>query len=175
MGNHSIAVAKLGPRLLLLVAITVAICALGIAAITTGTSAAETPAERCQRETNTYNTTWKQAWVATHPGKSIDDAPAPNPPYKCGENNTTPPPSITTTSDTPTPSSASPSSSGNASTTPRVGPSLNPPASTSNPAAGVTPGQPTINSDTAARSSQRGSATHGNGDKYTQDLVVGRR
>ena len=103
---------------------------------------AETPAQRCKRETLAYNTSWKQAWVLAHPGKTIKDAPDPTPPYVCGQNND-PAPTITpsTTTDTPAPTSESAAPSG---TTGSDGPNLNPPASRDGNANGVTTGQPTI-------------------------------
>ncbi|MGP9760972.1 hypothetical protein [Corynebacterium sp. AOP12-C2-36] len=58
---------------------------------TTGSAAAETPAERCQRQTAEYNTAMDTAWRAAHPGQQ----PTGNewPPFVCREIPTpTPPP-----------------------------------------------------------------------------------
>ncbi|MFC0316188.1 hypothetical protein ACFQNE_12250 [Gordonia phosphorivorans] len=52
---------------------------------------AETPAERCKRETAAYNNAWKNTWAQANPGKSPSDAPKPPVPYKCGGGNEDPP------------------------------------------------------------------------------------
>ncbi|MXP24350.1 hypothetical protein GIY30_23800 [Gordonia sp. HNM0687] len=111
---------------------------------------AETPAERCTRETNAYNQTWKQAWVLAHPGTTIDDAPAPNPPYIChsGDDGGSAP-TITAPSTTETPTNSATATSEAPPTgveTTSNGPDLEPPASTSSPADNVDAGQPTIGS-----------------------------
>ncbi|VFA89608.1 Uncharacterised protein [Gordonia paraffinivorans] len=49
-----------------------------------GVADAETPAERCKRETAAYNDAWKNTWAAANPGKKPSDAPKPPVPYKCG-------------------------------------------------------------------------------------------
>ncbi len=102
-------------------------------ALTASTPAgAETPAERCARETAAYNQTWKQGWVATHPGKSISDAPAPTPPYVCQDPATQTPtttqPSVTAPS---MPTTTTPGSGG--------GPNINAHGATDIPAPGTTP------------------------------------
>ncbi len=63
-------------------AAVVAVLAMAAGALTLVTSntmpaAAETPAERCKRETNEYNQNWENIWRATHPG---DPGPPPPPP-----------------------------------------------------------------------------------------------
>lgn len=45
-------------------------------------ASAETPEQRCQRETATYNAAQESAWRATHPGQQVPN-PAPWPPYIC--------------------------------------------------------------------------------------------
>lgn len=62
-------------------------------------ASAETPAERCARETATYNSAWAQSWAASN-GKPADLAPPPPVPYVCVDpgpptSSTTPPPSVT--------------------------------------------------------------------------------
>ncbi|MFW0792138.1 hypothetical protein [Gordonia sp. CPCC 205333] len=105
--------------------------ALAIAVLAIPTASAETPAERCARETNTYNTAWKQSWVATHPGKTISDAPAPPVPYTCQNPNTTTP---------TTPSTAPPATlPGTTTATPGPGPNMGVHAPTDIPAPGKTP------------------------------------
>ncbi len=46
---------------------------------------AETPEERCQRETRSYNEAWESAWRASHKEEveAGQQPPAPNPPYRC--------------------------------------------------------------------------------------------
>ncbi|APA94281.1 hypothetical protein [Nocardia seriolae] len=63
----------------------------GVLAI--GEAGAETPAERCARETATYNAAWESSWRAANPG---NPAPPPPPvPYVCADPGT--PPTTTTT------------------------------------------------------------------------------
>ena len=59
---------------------------------------AETPAERCKRETTAYNNAWKNTWAQANPGKSPSQAPPPPVPYKCGGGSGGPPPPPPTTS-----------------------------------------------------------------------------
>ena len=47
-----------------------------------GPAAAETPAERCARETNAYNSAWEATWTAANPGNT-GPVPAPPVPYGC--------------------------------------------------------------------------------------------
>lgn len=83
--DHSMASTSRGRLTAALSAVAATVVGIVVAAtaLTTGGAGAETPAERCARETATYNQAWKQAWVAAHPGSTIDDAPAPTPPYIC--------------------------------------------------------------------------------------------
>ncbi len=101
-----------------LIALT-ALAAAVLIAISLAPASAETPAERCKRETTAYNNAWKNSWVATHPGKKPSDAPKPPVPYKCGSNDGPPPtvqptttapeaPSDTTAAPTATPDSSGP-------------------------------------------------------------------
>lgn len=68
------------------------------------TIAAETPAERCERETAQWNAAYETAWRAANPG--TPGPPPPNPaPYVCvdpGEQTTTTPPSVPTLGAAPT-------------------------------------------------------------------------
>lgn len=129
------------PRLLLgLITSIVTMLIAGLVLVATATSSAETPAERCARETATYNQTWKQAWVIAHPGTTIAQAPDPNPPYICGQDD--PPPTLPTTTPTITPETPPPSETPPTSTD---GPGLNPPTSITNPVTPTGP-QPTIDS-----------------------------
>lgn len=70
----------------------IAITASGLLVVGLGIANAETPAERCKRETTAYNNTWKNTWAQANPGKSPSDAPSPPVPYKCGGGNDGPPP-----------------------------------------------------------------------------------
>src|SRR5699024_6968636 len=56
--------------------------ATAVALDTTPVAVAETPEQRCARETATYNAAQEAAWRATHPGQSVPN-PAPWPPYVC--------------------------------------------------------------------------------------------
>ncbi|MET9202096.1 hypothetical protein [Gordonia sp. NPDC003585] len=119
------------------VAVVVAILAVSVAVVTvvalsnSTTAAAETPAERCAREIAAYNAAWKQAWAAAHPGKTVNDAPTPNPPYVCHD-----PQSTTPTTTTTTPPIATP---GTTTSTPAPGPNITGHAPTDIPTAGPTP------------------------------------
>lgn len=64
-----------------------------------GTASAETPAERCARETSAYNAAWASSWAAANPSQSPSNAPPPPVPYVCAEpqDPTTTPTSPTTT------------------------------------------------------------------------------
>ncbi|WHU49327.1 hypothetical protein QNM97_10315 [Gordonia sp. L191] len=103
-------------------------------ALTTSTppAGAETPAERCARETAAYNQTWKQGWVATHPGKSISDAPAPTPPYVCQD-------PATQTPTTTQPSVTAPSMPTTTTPGPGGAPNINAHGATDIPTPGTTP------------------------------------
>ncbi|WP_123925479.1 hypothetical protein [Gordonia oryzae] len=123
--------------------------AAAIAVISAPVGGAETPAERCKRETAAYNNAWKQAWVLAHPGSTIDNAPAPNPPYVCGQNNDTTP-TISTPSTTDESSTAEISTATTSNDT--LGPTLTAPTSTSSPAGNVNPSQPAIGAPTDSQS-----------------------
>ncbi len=47
-----------------------------------GSASAETPAQRCARETATYNAAWAQSWAAAN-GRPASQAPPPPVPYVC--------------------------------------------------------------------------------------------
>lgn len=86
------------PILAMLVAIAIATIS-ALALISTPTAKAETPAERCARETAAYNSAWAQSWAASN-GKPADQAPPPPVPYTCVDpgpptSSTAPPPSVT--------------------------------------------------------------------------------
>ncbi|WP_336793173.1 hypothetical protein [Gordonia malaquae] len=83
-----------------LIALT-ALAAAVLLAISPAPASAETPAERCKRETTAYNNAWKNSWAASHPGKKPSDAPKPPVPYKCGGNNDGPPPTVQPTTTAP--------------------------------------------------------------------------
>lgn len=121
------------------------------------TAAEETPAQRCERETNEYNENWTnawlQAWLLAHPDKTEADAPTPptpTPPYIChdpGENTTESEEPETTTTTTPAPTtSAAPELTGSDTTTVKPGPGTRgvTPSTPRNPLAPVDPGQPPI-------------------------------
>lgn len=61
---------------------------IGLIASPAPTASAETPAERCARETNAYNQAWATSWAAAN-GQPASQAPPPPVPYVC--NNPTPP------------------------------------------------------------------------------------
>ncbi|MCZ4581517.1 hypothetical protein O4158_20995 [Gordonia amicalis] len=86
------------PILAVLVAIGIATIS-ALALTSTPTASAETPAERCARETAAYNSAWAQSWAASN-GKPASQAPPPPVPYVCVDpgpptSSTTPPPSVT--------------------------------------------------------------------------------
>ncbi|AFR51650.1 hypothetical protein KTR9_5437 (plasmid) [Gordonia sp. KTR9] len=110
------------------------LCALASLAVGQGVAYAETPAERCERETNAYNNAWKQGWAASNPGKSPNDAPPPPVPYVCRDPQATP-------ENTPTtPSVVAPSLPGATTpTTPGTGPNMTAHAPTDIPPPGRTP------------------------------------
>lgn len=109
----------------------------------TSTSSAETPAERCERETNDYNRNWENIWRTTHPG---DPGPPPPPPvpYQCHDPGPDPtPPSTTTTPGPSSPTTTAPTTTTTApptSDTPTVDPSGTAP--TVAPGPFTLPGQP---------------------------------
>lgn len=99
----------------------------------TSPASAETPAERCARETATYNNAWAQSWAAST-GKPADQAPPPPVPYTCFD------PGPPTSSTTGPPSVTAPSIPGNTSSTPEAdGPGVGAHAPTDIPEAGDTP------------------------------------
>ena len=107
--------------------VTIAATVMLIKVITPSAASAETPAERCKRETTAYNTAWKNTWVQANPGKKPSQAPPPPVPYKCGGGNsgpapTQPPPS---TSEEPVPHDEPTTSQ--PPTADDSGPNLNPP------------------------------------------------
>ncbi|GAA4744877.1 hypothetical protein GCM10023217_12380 [Gordonia alkaliphila] len=111
---------------------------------------AETPAERCKRETTAYNNAWKNTWAQANPGKSPSQAPQPLVPYKCRGGNDGPPPSPP-----PSPSSAAPDPTTEPekpAPTRGEGPSLNPTTQREEPASGVDQNQSRIGDRDGARS-----------------------
>ncbi len=100
---------------------------IGLLIAITPTANAETPAERCKRETTAYNTTWKNTWAQANPGKNPSDAPPPPVPYKCGGGNDGPPPTPPSTS-APTAPPLSESTPPPSTRNDGPGPSLNAPA-----------------------------------------------
>jgi len=91
-----------------------------------GVANAETPAERCKRETAAYNNAWKNTWAQANPGKSPSDAPKPPVPYKCGGSDGGAPPTLTPTTSSPAPTLSEPAKPSEAPTG-SDGPSLNGP------------------------------------------------
>lgn len=103
---------------------------------------AETPAQRCKRETTAYNNAWKHTWAQANPGKELSDAPKPPIPYRCG-GGTGPAPTLPpSSSDSP----SAPTTSSPPTDTPseRSGPTLTPPTSRHDKASGLDPNQPPI-------------------------------
>lgn len=112
-----------------LVALT-ALAAAVLLAISLAPASAETPAQRCKRETTAYNNAWKAI------GKK------PPVPYKCGGNNNTPPPPPPLTQSTkPKPPSATTESTEPADDS---GPSGSTPTVRKDNENGVNPTQPSI-------------------------------
>ncbi|MFD4785079.1 hypothetical protein ACFWNH_29075 [Rhodococcus qingshengii] len=66
-----------------------ALAAIGLIAVPATVASAETPAERCARETSAYNSAWAATWAASHPGNP-GPAPAPPVPYVCVDPGTVP-------------------------------------------------------------------------------------
>ncbi len=121
---------------------TTAVMIMLVVVLTPPASSAETPAERCKRETTAYNTAWKNTWAQTNPGKSPSQAPPPPVPYRCGVPKSAPlPPSTTSPSQEPEPSKQ-------ATVPPRepgaTGPSLNGPTDRKDQEVGVDPDQQPI-------------------------------
>lgn len=87
--------------LTIIATVTTIIMAAALVTVLThaGPASAETPAERCARETSAYNSAWAASWAASNPGQSAADAPPPPVPYVCVEpqDPTTTPTSPTTT------------------------------------------------------------------------------
>ncbi len=130
------------------VAATIAVMIMLVVVITPPANA-ETPAERCKRETAAYNNAWKNTWAQANPGKKPSQAPPPPVPYKCGRNDQAPPEIATPERPgTSTPDVVEPEDPTVDSR--REGPALNPPTERSEPATGVDPDQPAIGDDTGA-------------------------
>ena len=60
-----------------------------VVGVSSSMAGAETPAERCARETSAYNSAWLVTWTASHPGNP-GPAPAPPVPYVCQDPGTAP-------------------------------------------------------------------------------------
>lgn len=104
----------------------VAFTASGLLVVGLGIANAETPAERCKRETTAYNNAWKNTWAQANPGKSPSDAPPPPVPYKCGGGNDGPPPTLSPTPDDE-PDDTTPTTNAPTTTQQRTGPNVNAP------------------------------------------------
>ncbi|MFF1555854.1 hypothetical protein ACFVX3_33090, partial [Rhodococcus erythropolis] len=74
-----------------------ALVSIGLIVVPATVASAETPAERCARETSAYNSAWAATWTASHPGNP-GPAPSPPVPYVCHDPGTAP----TTTTAPPT-------------------------------------------------------------------------
>ncbi len=126
-----------------LTVVAIAISMLTAFALLPSEATAETPAERCKRETAAYNTAWSTAWMRTHPGARPSDAPPPPVPYRCGQNGE--PPTLSPGTSTPPSSTAPPSTSETAKPNgDRTGPSAQPSTERDEPASGVDRDQPSI-------------------------------
>ncbi|PZT89535.1 MAG: hypothetical protein DI630_32040 [Gordonia sp. (in: high G+C Gram-positive bacteria)] len=79
----------------MVVAVTV-LAVLASLVVPADPASAETPAERCARETAAYNSAWAQTWAASN-GRPASEAPPPPVPYVCHD----PGPTTTTTSQPP--------------------------------------------------------------------------
>lgn len=99
------------PRAVTLSVLVVAVATLlgSLVLVVSTPAAAETPAERCARETSAYNSAWASSWAASN-GRPVSEAPAPPVPYVCHDpgmpTTTSPVPSVTaptvpTATDTP--------------------------------------------------------------------------
>lgn len=95
-------------------------------------ASAETPAERCARETAAYNSAWAQTWAASN-GRPASEAPPPPVPYVCQD----PGPTTTTTSQPPVVTAPTVPSDTNVPEGP--GPNMGAHAPTDIPPAGSTP------------------------------------
>ncbi|MDY6810865.1 MAG: hypothetical protein SW127_17920 [Actinomycetota bacterium] len=118
-------------------AATTAVVLAGIAVLATlvvpaDPASAETPAERCARETATYNSAWAQTWAASN-GRPASEAPPPPVPYVCHD----PGPTTTTTSKPPVVTAPTVPSDTNVPEAP--GPNMGAHAPTDIPAPGETP------------------------------------
>lgn len=111
------------------ISVLVVLATLALVLIGTGPAGAETPAERCARETSAYNAAWATSWAAANPGRPPSQAPPPPVPYVCTE-----PQEPTTTSPAPTtaPGLPEPGEQG-------AGPNVGAHAPTDIPAPGATP------------------------------------
>lgn len=86
--------------------------------------------------------------MAAHPGRTIKDAPTPNPPYVCRDTRNDPPPTITApSSEAPKTTKPVDSKEPETSADNGAGPNLNPSTKRSDPASDVTPGQSPITPD----------------------------
>lgn len=66
-----------------------ALVSIGLIVVPATVASAETPAERCARETSAYNSGWAATWAASHPGNP-GPAPSPPVPYVCVDPGTVP-------------------------------------------------------------------------------------
>nr|WP_156524222.1 hypothetical protein [Gordonia sp. LAM0048] len=123
------------PILAVLVAIGITTIS-ALALITVPTASAETPAERCARETAAYNSAWAQSWAASN-GKPASQAPPPPVPYTCVD------PGPPTSSTTPPSSVTAPTIPTETNTPDTGGPNVGAHAPTDIPEAGQTPIVPT--------------------------------
>ncbi|MDV6314604.1 hypothetical protein R3Q15_22490 [Gordonia amicalis] len=90
---------SIGHRGVLAAVMVVAVSVLAVLAslvLPADPASAETPAERCVRETAAYNSAWAQTWAASN-GRPASEAPPPPVPYVCHD----PGPTTTTTSQPP--------------------------------------------------------------------------
>lgn len=88
---------RLSDRILGIIAALAGLIVLVTSMSGVSTASAETPAERCARETSAYNAAWATSWAAGNPGSSPAEAPPPPVPYVCVE-----PQDPTTTPTSPT-------------------------------------------------------------------------
>ncbi|MGL4305849.1 MAG: hypothetical protein ACRCSF_06810 [Mycobacteriaceae bacterium] len=88
MKNITICSEGVNRSLAALLATFALLAGLTVVVLGSGSASAETPEERCARETATYNNTWENTWRATHPG-DVSDPPPPPVPYICGQTSPT--------------------------------------------------------------------------------------
>ncbi|MEZ5210507.1 hypothetical protein [Gordonia sp. (in: high G+C Gram-positive bacteria)] len=115
-----------------------------LAIVVTSPAGAETPAERCKRETAAYNSAWKNAWLQANPGKSPGDAPPPPVPYTCHGDDGPPPTLDTTPPETSPPVTSSATPEPSASSTAESPATTTPAPTSSRLLEHPGPGQPTI-------------------------------